>query len=136
MKWRNVLTTAINRETISYLIVGLCTTIISLVSFAASVFFGAGTALSNTLSHILATLFAYLTNKVIVFRVSNWKPTHLFKEFVKFIGARVFTYIGETALLVLLVDFFGFHAMVMKMFTMSLVILGNYFLSKFMVFNK
>jgi len=126
----------LNRETVSYLVVGICTTVVGLAVFALAVHFGMGVAVSNTASHALATLFAYITNKVFVFRSRSWNPRLLGKEFVKFIGARLFTYIGETALLVVLVDIIGLDAMIMKMFTMGLVVLGNYFFSKFFVFKK
>jgi len=125
-----------SRETVSYLAVGLCTTFVGLVVFALAVYIGLGTALSNTLSHVLATLFAFLTNKAFVFRSADWSPMRIGKEFAKFIGARVFTYVGETVLLVALVDFIGFHAVATKVFTTGLVVLGNYFFSKFFVFRE
>ena len=135
MSLRKLWEKAFNRETVSYLIAGLCTTVVSLAAFAVADYLGAGTALSNTVSHVLATLFAYLVNKVFVFRSTNWQPKYLGKEFMKFIGARVFTFVGETALLVVLVDFMGFGAMPTKMFTMCLVVLANYVLSKLVVFK-
>ena len=126
----------INRETISYLVAGICTTVVSLVVFAVAINAGIGTALSNTIAHVLATLFAYLVNKVFVFQSGSWKLGFLAKEFGKFVGARVFTYAGETLLLVFLVDIIGFNAMLMKMFTTGIVVLGNYLLSKMVVFKK
>ena len=126
----------LNRETISYLIFGVLTTIIGLGSFALAVYFGLGTAISNTISTVLAVLFAYVTNKIFVFRAPGWGLKLLIVEFGKFCGARLATFVAETALLVLLVDILGFNSVLMKGFTMALVILGNYILSKWVVFKQ
>jgi len=126
----------LNRETISYLIFGVLTTIIGLGSFALAVYFGLGTAISNTVSTMLAVLFAYFTNKIFVFHAPGWGLKLLIVEFGKFCGARLITFVAETALLVLLVDILGFNSVIMKGFTMVLVVLGNYILSKWVVFKQ
>jgi len=129
------MTKYLNRETISYLIFGVLTTIIGLGSFALAVHVGLGTATANTVSTVLAVLFAYVTNKIFVFRSPGWGLKLLLVEFGKFCGARLVTFIMETLLLVLLVDVLGFHSVLMKGFTMVLVVLGNYILSKWVVFR-
>ena len=126
----------LNRETISYLICGGLTTAVGLGSFALAVHIGAGTVVANTLSTVLAVLFAYVTNKVFVFRSRRWTIVFLAAEFTKFCGARLVTFVLETALLVLLVDVFGLNSFIMKTLTMVLVIIVNYILSKRMVFKQ
>jgi len=126
----------INRETISYLIVGGLTTLISIAVFAiATIFLGLGTTLANTLAHACGILFAYVANKVFVFRKPGWGPRVVFSEFSKFGTARALAYVLETALLLLLANVLGFPRIIMKAFiTQPLVIVGNYIFSKWVVF--
>ena len=109
---------------------------VGLGSFALAIYFGIGTAAANTVSTVLAVLFAYVTNKIFVFRAPGWGLKHLILEFGKFCGARLVTFVVETALLLLLVDRLGLNSTLMKGFTMVLVVLGNYVLSKWLVFRN
>ena len=125
----------INRESISYLICGGVTTVIGIGSFAIAMHFGLNTATANTISTVLAVSIAFIFNKVIVFRSLDWSVSAWIKEFAKFCGARAFTFILETAALILLVDRLGFHDLTTKTFTVAMVIIGNYVLSKWLVFR-
>ena len=127
--------TLMNRETISYLIFGGLTTVLAFASFALAVRMGIGTASANTVSTVLAVLFAYWTNKVFVFQSREWGLRFVAGEFLKFCSARVVTFVLETALLVLLVDIFGFDGVIMKGLTSVLVVIGNYIFSKWIVFR-
>ena len=124
----------INRETISYLICGILTTIVALVSFVTAIRFELSITLANTVSTILAVIFAYVTNKIFVFCQKNWKLRFVISEFGKFCTARLITFVAETILLVLLVDMLNFPDVPTKMFTMILVTIGNYVLAKLVVF--
>lgn len=124
-----------NRETISYLICGLLTTIVGIAVFWICERAGFFVALSNTISTIGAVTFAYFANKIVVFRSTSWKPALLLKEIFAFITGRFATYVMETLLLVLLVDMMGFDGFICKLFTTVLVVIGNYFISKKAVFN-
>ena len=123
-------------ETWLYLVMGGLTTLVGFGSYVWLVRLGWGTMAANTLSTVLATLFAYVTNKLWVFESPSWRPGLVLPEFVKFCTARVFTFVAETALLVLLVDALGLHSAAMKACTMVLVIIGNYALSKWVVFTR
>ena len=125
----------LNRETISYLICGALTTVIGLGVYALCVHIELGTAVANTISTVLAVIFAYLTNKAFVFQSRAWNIRALIPEFAKFCGVRVATYVAETGLLVLLVDVLHFPSVLTKAFTTALVVVGNYALSKWMVFT-
>ena len=133
---RQNIKTFLNRETISYLIVGVLTTGVGFGSYAAALYAGFGIIAANTFSHVLAVIFAYITNKAFVFRSLDWSIKNILKEFGKFGSARIISYVLETALLVYLVDILGFHALITRMFTMTLVVIGNYIFSKFIVFKK
>ena len=125
----------LNYETISYLVCGVLTTIIGFGSFVLLVYVSFGTAASNTISTALAVLFAYFTNKVFVFRSTQWNIKYIAIEFSKFCSGRLVMFVTETLLLVLLVDVIGLNSTVMKAFTMVLVVIGNYCFSKWIVFK-
>jgi putative flippase GtrA len=130
-------------EAIRYIVVGICTTIFNLVCFAlltkvfALVIFdeGLNVTVSNFLSVILSILFAYITNKFFVFRSHCKTFGELFFEFVKFVGARGITMIIEVGGVFLLFNILGIHEFIAKLFTQVIVIIGNYFISKLIVFK-
>lgn len=126
----------LNYETISYLICGVLTTLIGFGSFVLLIYAGFGTATANTVSTVLAVLFAYFANKVFVFKSTSWGIKFVAEEFVKFCSGRLVMFIAETLLLVLLVDVLGFNSTIMKAFTIMLVVVGNYCFSKWVVFTK
>lgn len=125
----------LNRETISYLVCGGLTTIVGLVSFAIAIYLGLGTILANTVSTVLAVVFAYITNKIFVFCSRNFNPVFLLAEFFKFCGTRFITFLAETALLVIMTSALNLPDLPSKGFTLILVVVGNYVLSKWIVFS-
>jgi len=122
----------INYETISYIIFGGLTTLLSIVVFWLCEQAYMSVALSNTISTIAAVIFAYFVNKIYVFRATNWRLLHIVRELSLFISGRFATYIMETLLLVVLVNLLGLDAFLCKLFTTALVIIVNYLLSKWM----
>jgi len=132
---KKMLKKILNRERVSYLVVGALTTILGIGSFAFFAWLGTSTAVANTLSTVLAVLFAFVTNKIFVFRSEGWGLNGA-GELVRFLIARGVTFVAETALLVFLVDMLGLDSTIMKIITTVLVILANYVLSKWFVFEK
>ena len=124
-----------NRETVSYLICGVLTTLVGIAVFWLCDEAGLHVAASNTLSTIAAVTFAYLVNKIFVFRSRSWAPAVLAKEAAAFVAGRVGTFVAETLLLVALVDWAGLPGFWCKVFTSVLVVIGNYVISKKWVFK-
>lgn len=120
----------------SYLFFGAITTVVALGLYFALFLAGFGTVAANTVSTAAAVLLAFVTNKIFVFASRDWNPGNVAKELAKFSGWRVATYAGETLALLLLVDFLGFHGMAMKTLTVALVVIANYCISRWLVFNK
>ena len=123
------------RETLSYLICGGLTTLVGLAVFWLCENLGFHVLVSNSLSHATAVLFAYFVNKILVFRSASWQAAVLLREVLTFISGRLFTYISESLLLVLLISVVGLNAFACKLFTTVLVVVGNYFISKKLVFG-
>jgi putative flippase GtrA len=126
----------LNRETISYLIFGVFTTLVDLCSYWLLTNAGAAVGLSNTISSTLAIIFAFVTNKIFVFQFNSWKPLTFLRELVSFFAGRLATMLMATGLLMLLVDYWGLPNLPCKCFTLVLVTICNYFVSKWAVFRK
>ena len=99
----NILKKILNKETFLYLIFGILTTIINIVSFFLfnKLF---DYKLSNIIAFILAIVFAYITNKVYVFESKKEEKLEIIKEFIFFIGSRLFTFILDMLLMVLFIE--------------------------------
>lgn len=124
----------ISSEVFLYAFFGGLTTIISIGFYGLFKYNGFNAVVSNTIATIIAVLFAYVTNKIWVFKSREYEFAKIIKEMLSFFAARLFTYILETALLFIFVDILGLSSL-LKIFTTCLVIVLNYFLSKKAVFK-
>lgn len=127
------------KEIIMYLIFGVLTTVISLIVYYLLTFtiLDANNPLllqiANIISWVGGVLFAYFTNRKYVFESKN---TNKVKEFTSFVGARVATLILDMLIMGVGVTWLAFNDKVMKLISQVLVIVGNYILSKLIVFKK
>jgi len=133
---KQLLEKALVREVIVYGCFGVLTTIVGFGSYALFLHAGFGVALANTLSHLLAILFAYITNKIWVFQARDFTLRQMGKEFLKFLSSRLLALVIDTALLIVLVDFLHYDPILSKAATTVIVVVLNYFMSKMIVFRK
>jgi len=128
----------VNHETVSFLLIGGLTTLVSLALFALFYYvFGLWVAVAGILSDVLAIIFAFFPNKVLVFESTQWTAKVLVPELIKFGLSRSFTLLLSIQALVLLVDVLGFNAMLMRFLTIVIIqVLGNYALGKWLVFRS
>lgn len=126
----------IRGEALRYIFIGICTT---LINFALFTIMCKGlqidVTISNVTSVITSILFAYVANKIVVFRSHCRNLLELILEFSKFVGARLFTMIIEVGGVFLLVNVIGQDSVVGKLETQVLVVAGNFFISKYLVFK-
>ena len=144
---RKILSNIINKETILYLVFGIGTTIVNFVSFAISnsIMGKEYYLISNVISFVAATGFAFVTNKIWVFESTGKKILTWLKELVSFVTARIATFIiiEEIGLWFMVqvvavgeMQILGFDGiMLAKIFLAFVAVLVNYILSKF-VFKK
>ena len=133
-----------NGEAIRYIIIGVCTTLVNFVLFTLFNYLFAlleveketSVTVSNLLSVILSILFAYITNKKFVFRSHCDSRRDMFFEFVKFVGARAITMLVEVGGVFVMFNLIGINEMISKLVTQVIVIIGNYFISKLLVFKN
>ena len=78
----------VNRETISYLIFGVLTTLVDWISYAVFRHNGMNYRMATICCQAAAILFAYVTNKIWVFRSYNFRPVYLLKEMASFFSCR------------------------------------------------
>ena len=141
-----------HRELVSYGFFGILTTIINLLVFALLEGF-LGTANSYLYTNVIAWLagvvFAYITNKLIVFQCKSWNLRKVIPEAAEFFGARVLSLVVEEFGLWLFIDFWswgklstsvlGFDldaGLIAKAILIVIVIAINYVFSKFIIFKK
>jgi len=124
-------------EAIRYLAVGGCTTLIDYgVFYLMTVYLRQDVTLSNVVSVSVAIVFAYITNKVVVFRSNTARFRQFLLESARFLGARLATMALEVGAVYLFVNVIGQNEQLGKVEAIVLVIIANYVLSKFFVFRK
>lgn len=139
-----------HEEIISYLFWGVLTTVVSWGSYSLfmyafhslQLFETSDVTISNILSWICAAVFAFVTNKIFVFKSKEWERSVLLPEAVKFFSTRIVTGIMEIILVPALVfvgldqTVFGIEGMVAKILVSVLVVLLNYVFSKIFIFKN
>lgn len=130
-------------EVISYLFFGGCTTLVSWVTYALFVGTMAMPLMAGKiLSWICAVTFAFVTNKLWVFRSKAMDGRTLIRETAEFFGSRAATGVVEVLGLPLLMKLgldqplFGVEGFVANLVVTVVVIVLNYIVSKFLVFRK
>ena len=123
------------KEVILYLIFGVLTTLVNFVSFyILSKLVGWEENLSNFIAIVLAVLFAYVTNKNIVFHSETKNMKEKFEEFCKFIAGRAVTMVIEFVGCWILFKT-AIPEMISKLAVTVIVVILNYFISKFYAFK-
>ncbi len=127
------------KEIIRYLIFGVLTTIINLVVYYGLVFTVLNPEhpielqIANMISWFCAVLFAYITNRIFVFKSKNEKKL---VEGVKFFASRILTLFLDMAVMFLGVSILHFSDKIIKILNQGIVIVCNYILSKVFVFKN
>lgn len=131
----------------AYIFFGAMTTLVNYIVFALfSFILGYDMALiSNTAAFLASVVFAYITNKLLVFRAESRQPRVLIREILSFLAARIFSYFVEqlglylsTAVLhldsrkIFLID----GILIAKLILTVLVVILNWSFSKFFIFKK
>lgn len=122
---------------INYVIFGVGTTIVSLVTFFIfNKLLNFNELIANVFSWIFAVLFAYITNKKYVFESSATTKEEIIKEAVAFYGARLITLGIEELVLLIGSTILNFDPMIVKLAAQVIVVIANYVFSKLFVFKK
>lgn len=134
------------KEVITYIIFGVLTTVVNIiVSYILKAMFNIEGNVASTIGIICSILFAYFTNRKWVFESNANGVKERLTEFGKFILGRAFTMVIEIIGVFLLNDiihmFYGLFSdniayLINKCIITVIVIILNFFISKFFAFKK
>lgn len=144
------------KEVITYIIFGVLTTLVSWGTYAVFVnLLSMKVFTGNLFSWICAVAFAYITNKLWVFDSKSWNVSVVYKEIIRFVASRGVTGVIEIVAVPLLAKtgFDNIFYNVLEKMNVSIgilftdgiyskivlaviVVILNYFFSKFLIFKK
>ena len=125
------------KEIILYAIFGVLTTLVNIVCFyILTKFINLEENFSNSISIIAAILFAYFTNRKFVFNSTATTAKEKLTEFGKFILGRAFSMIVELVGFFLMFNIASIDEFISKILISIIVIILNFFISKFFAFKK
>lgn len=139
------------KEIITYVVFGMLTTAVNFAAFwiLSRVLGESLYLLNNAIAWVVSVVFAYVTNKLWVFESKSWAARVVAKEVVEFVAARLFSFGVEEGGLLLFVDVLGFGKyafslfgfeitgqLIAKVILAVIVVILNYFFSKFIIFAK
>ena len=132
-----------HNEIINYLIVGVLTTIVSLVTKWGLLFtvLDASIALelqiAVIISWILAVIFAYITNRIFVFKSKN---KNIVKEIISFFSSRLITLGMEMIIMWFFVTLLKLNSdtwvLIWTLVVQVIITVANYIFSKLLVFKN
>lgn len=128
------------KELVLYGVVGVMTTIINLgIFYIASLFLGKeliAINIANILAWVGGVSFAFIANKLVVFKSKSFEKGKLIKEILSFVAARVASLGFEVLVLNVGIGLLEIDEMVCKVVAQVGIILMNYVLSKYIIFKK
>lgn len=135
-KMRNIIKNILTKEVILYVVFGIFTTIVNLGTFyVLNSIFSVNENVSNFIAILLAVLFAYITNKDLVFHSEAKSAKDRWTQFLKFMLGRAFTmvveFVGGIGLFLLPIP-----NVISKVVLTVIVIILNFFISKFFAFKS
>lgn len=126
----------LNRETVSYLVFGVLTTVVNYVVYEICKWLGVHYTLSTIIAWVMAVAFAYITNKLFVFESKSFARSVLLREIPTFIGCRLFSGLCDLIFMVFAVELIGMNDSIAKLVANVFVVVINYIFSKLIIFKK
>ncbi|KRK88362.1 GtrA family protein [Lentilactobacillus sunkii] len=124
-------------EVIAYLFWGVLTTAVNVLIFSGlHIFTNMNYMINNFIAWVISVLFAYITNKAYVFHSPSKSLLSDLKEMSSFFGGRVATLVVEWILLWIGITLMHQNQILVKIFENIVVIILNYFWSKWAVFKN
>ena len=124
-------------EMILYIVFGVGTTLINIIVCGLCYnHLHWDILVANAVAWIVSVSFAFITNKLYVFKSKSFSAKVFWWELITFVGARLFTLIIDEAGMKYLVDVAFWNVYVAKVLVNVVVIAINYVLSKLIIFKK
>lgn len=127
----------LNKEVIMYIIFGIATTLVNLIiSFILEGIIKVNGEIASAIGIIASILFAYFTNRKWVFNTEAKGFKENIKEFGKFVFGRALTMVIEQGGVIIFYTHMSLPFMPVKLSLTIIVIILNFFFSKFFAFTK
>lgn len=126
----------LNNEGIKYIIFGVLTTLINILSYMVLNKIGIYYVVSNAIAFILSVIFAFITNKLYVFNSKNWEAKIVIRESVTFFCSRIASLLIDMLLIIVLIELLSMNWLMAKCLVNIIVIIINYLFSKVIVFKN
>ena len=91
---------------------------------------------AEVIAFVVAVIFAFIADKLVVFKSYSFKPEKVFTELGIFISARVITELINVLIMIFLIDYQKREPLIGKIVASVVVIVLNYLFSKFIIFRK
>lgn len=124
------------KDIFNYIIFGIFTTIVNVVSFFCLELIGIDYKTSTIIAWVLSVIFAYMTNKKYVFKSTTKSVKETTLEFSNFTLGRILSLLIDLLCMFIFIDVLNISNIISKIVTNVLVVVINYFISKLFVFKK
>lgn len=124
------------RELILYLVFGVLTTVVNIVTYYLCKQVGIEYQIGNIIAWIFSVLFAFITNKIYVFESNKTDSKTLIKEISSFFSFRLLSLAMDMGCMYILVEVVAIDDMIAKIISNIIVIVANYIFSKLFIFKK
>ncbi len=135
-KMRNLADKFINYETCMYLLFGVLTTAVDWLVYHLLLQTGLSYGYKTLFAWTAAVLFAFVSNKLVVFKSLDFQLKNMAKELFLFVGARIASLFLQLGGMYLLFSVLGMREYPAKALVAVLVIIANYIFSKCFIFRK
>ncbi len=123
-------------ELVRYLFFGGCTTLLNISVYCCLYnILGIVNIVSVITSWLFSVIFAFVTNKLYVFKSVFSDRSIVYKEIVLFFVSRVSTGVIDVVIMYMAVDVMSFNSTICKIVSNVIVVILNFVVSKFCVFK-
>lgn len=128
-------------EMISYIIFGVLTTVVNVLTYGLLrpvIHWDArwDVLTANTIAWVLSVAFAFITNKLYVFKSKSFESRLFWRELTTFVGARLLSLAVDSLGMLLMVTMLSWNDWIAKIIMNVIVVIINYILSKLIIFKK
>lgn len=121
----------IRKETVRYMLVGCLTAAVNLsVYFISNLYLGINYLISNAVAWVATVAFAYVTNKLFVFRTRCRTMRELLREIALFVNTRLISGAAEQILMWVMVGVCCLGSSIIKLVSSAAAVAINFFVSK------
>lgn len=125
------------REIISYVFFGGCTTVVSLGTYYLFLWgFNIDYRISKVFSLVISIAFAFVVNKIFVFKSKTKGLAALLYQIGSFCGVRALSGVIEWLMLTFSVEILKCNESIANLIVSVIIVLINYFASKLFIFRK